>query len=366
MQAAPPAAAKQTYTPVAVHFATNRTIARRTAESVTFTGRPGPLHLGKAILTVPLSHEPGEIERPQWYRWQFRQDPAKHFTIQSSAVLARDAWANDLRATVTGSGRKAMLVFVHGYNVPFDDALYRTAQIKHDVMRDGGAALLLSWPSAAQTVLYCRDGVSAGASVRPIAAALRYAIAASGAEDVYLIAHSMGTRVLSAALVDLAANAPAATARIKEVILAAPDLDAAEFRRTIAPRMLAATRRTTIYGSTRDRALLSSRWVNNQWAAMNPLSSCRAGGRPDQAPATTRWAGLYRRLGDLNGVPPVVPPIELIDATTAGDDLLGHSYYGDSPPMLRDVRLMLRTRAGAAARGLRAIRTPDGPYWALP
>ena len=38
------------------------------------------------------------------------------------------------------------MVFIHGFNVPFEDAIYRTAQLAHDLDFDG-APILYSWPS---------------------------------------------------------------------------------------------------------------------------------------------------------------------------------------------------------------------------
>ena len=39
------------------------------------------------------------------------------------------------------------VVFVHGFNVNFEDAVYRTAQITYDLQFDG-APFLFSWPTS--------------------------------------------------------------------------------------------------------------------------------------------------------------------------------------------------------------------------
>ena len=41
------------------------------------------------------------------------------------------------------------LVFVHGFNTTFDNALFRTAQIAYDLKFDG-APFVYSWPSQGQ------------------------------------------------------------------------------------------------------------------------------------------------------------------------------------------------------------------------
>lgn len=51
---------------------------------------------------------------------------------------------------------------------------------------------------------------------------LRELLNNSSADNIYLIAHSMGNRALTKTLVSLAGSDPQAVQRIKEVILAAP------------------------------------------------------------------------------------------------------------------------------------------------
>ena len=63
--------------------------------------------------------------------------------------LLRHKTDNDrLREEVRDSRRKEAFVFIHGYNVAFDDAIYRTAQIAYDLSFDG-PPILYSWPSRA-------------------------------------------------------------------------------------------------------------------------------------------------------------------------------------------------------------------------
>ena len=51
---------------------------------------------------------------------------------------------------------------------------------------------------------------------------------------------------------------------------------------------------------------------------------------------------------------PEYPKIEVLDASGVDKSLLGHSYYGDSPTILRDLRMVLSgvaaDRRGVVAR----------------
>ena len=137
----------------------------------------------------------------------------------------------------------------------------------------------------------------------------------------------MGTRVLTTALKELAASPAAAPVQYDQIVLAAPDIDAAVFKRQIAPRIVTAAERISIYSSSKDWALVAS-----------------------------KKAHRYKRLGEGGENLTTFPEwrqIEVLDATNVDESLLGHSYYGDSPTILRDVRGVL-AGLGAAARGLKA------------
>ena len=287
-------------------------------------------------MTIPLSHVEGEIERPTVTRFQFREDPAKHFTIQSSELVSEARWRANLRTQLAGSPRKSLLLFVHGYNVDFTDAIFRTAQIKYDVMPEGGVAMTYSWPSRKETVWYTRDEQAAERTAPHLATVLSSAIRASGAQQVFIIAHSMGNRVVAGALDILAQDDAVARAKVREVILAAPDIDADVFREAIAPRLLRAISHVTLYASSKDRALELSKFVHGNV-----------------------------RLGDTNGGVVTMPPMHSIDASAVDNDFLGHSYYGESRPVLKDIRLLLHGRQDPAQRGLVAVGEGSARYWRI-
>jgi esterase/lipase superfamily enzyme len=81
----------------------------------------------------------------------------------------------------------------------------------------------------------------------------------SQADNIFLIAHSMGSRVLAGALKELVLEDPAIRPKFKEIIFAAPDIDADTFRRDIAPRILSNARSATLYASSGDYALMPPR-----------------------------------------------------------------------------------------------------------
>jgi esterase/lipase superfamily enzyme len=85
----------------------------------------------------------------------------------------------------------------------------------------------------------------------------------TNAERVYLIAHSMGTRALTDTVASLLVAKPELRDKVKEIILAAPDIDAGIYRRDIAPAMVQAGRPVTVYASSADKALQLSHRAND-------------------------------------------------------------------------------------------------------
>jgi len=289
---------------------------RRDADRVAF-------EFGTCEVSVPYKHRPGEIERPSVWRLEFREDPAKHVVLLAVKPMPLEDSLPALRARVAESESQSALVFVHGFNVPFAAAARRTAQMKYDLNFDG-AVVLYSWP-APQNYLECQDNEIWTRS--HLIELLKQYVQKSGAKQIHLVAHSMGTRVLSNALVELADNQDGADFRYNQIILAAPDIDAEIFKQRIAPRIVGRAERISIYASSKDLALVASKKAHN---------NIRLG---EGGPNITVFPGMSM--------------IEVVDASNVDESLLGHSYYGNSPTLLRDLRLLLSGQ-DAPTRGLRA------------
>ena len=105
------------------------------------------LELGRALVTVPKSHQVPQVERPWAIRipyfnvtiYEQAEDPKKHFTLQEIRSLTKSDFLRLVRARLASSNtfKNHAIVFVHGYNTSFDNALYRTAQIAYDLHFDG-------------------------------------------------------------------------------------------------------------------------------------------------------------------------------------------------------------------------------------
>jgi esterase/lipase superfamily enzyme len=80
----------------------------------------------------------------------------------SAGYIDKPTFAASIAAYAKQTGRSKVLVFVHGFNNRFDDAVYRFAQIVHD-SRAPVIPILFTWPSRGELRLraYTYDRESA-------------------------------------------------------------------------------------------------------------------------------------------------------------------------------------------------------------
>jgi esterase/lipase superfamily enzyme len=326
------------YTLVPVYFGTDRE-PEGTGSTVTFGKNRDPeekIRLGCCHVSIPTDHHAmGELESPKWYRLEFKRDPKKHVLLWDTTVLEPDSFYRDLLAQVKSSADKAAFVFIHGFNVSFENAVRRTGQMAYD-LNFGGAAVLFSWPSRASVKGYFADSATIASSVKHFQDFLDAVIRRSGAEVLHVIAHSMGNRALLSALQRLAGRKQ--KPNIRNVILAAPDEDRMVFTQ-IAKDIQKLPKRVTLYASSNDKALLASQAIN---------------GAP--------------RAGESGRNLIILPFLDTVDASAVDTDFLGHSYAMGDRFVLSDVFELLKRGTGPDGRaGLRKVVAGAlvGPHWAF-
>jgi esterase/lipase superfamily enzyme len=171
-------------------------------------------------------------------------DLSKEASGQLGAIieLSEGDFADSVRAELTTTGRN-LLVFIHGFDNSFEDAIKRAAFNREWFAASGMAdadttVLAFTWPSAGETFAslpdlpqdaYLDDQAMAGQSDVHIAAFLHNVLAlvarvrASG-KRAFLLTHSMGNRALASAIpVFFAAAGANVPATFNEAILAAGD-----------------------------------------------------------------------------------------------------------------------------------------------
>jgi esterase/lipase superfamily enzyme len=250
--------------------------------------------------------------------------------------LSEDAYWRSLQKALQtlAVGAGDAVVFIHGYNVSFEEAAIRAAQLGFDLGIRGVMAFY-SWPSMGTLHGYAADEASIEASEGFIADFLMRMATISGAARVHIIAHSMGNRGLLRAIdriASIAANR--ALVPFNQIILAAADVDCDTFAR-LSAAYKAVARHTTMYVCARDRAVEASHWLH-----------------------------AYPRAGLA---PPVlvVPGIDTINVSNLDLTLLGHGYVAEARDVLQDMHRLIREGSPPDRRfGLRREVTSGGEtYW---
>ena len=239
---------------------------------------------------------------------------------------------------------RSAIVYVHGYNMGFDHAAFRIAQITHDLEYDG-VPFFYSWPSKAETEHYEYDQQSARQTKPYLSEFLSYIMSIEELDEVNLIAHSMGNDPLLEAINDLADQGALEGKTFNEVILAAPDIDRDLFFE-LADKLIEVSDNVTLYASGKDRALDASKL----------------------------YAGGVPRAGDVpSSQPPVVVrEIETIDATAINTDFFSirHSDYVENRLLLEDIARLVNDGIhppDARNATVRKIPVPgDMLYWIYP
>lgn len=289
--------------------------------------KQGKIYYGSCEVSIPTDHRMGELDDGWWRRLCGKPS----IEVLDVKIREKDPFFSELADRIKKSPGKNLFIFIHGYSVSFDEAARRTAQMAYDLKFEG-APIFFSWPSKGSYPSYLSDTENVKWSKSHLKTFISDVVAKSDANNIYLIAHSMGNRALIEAYSDLVSEKPALSKRFREIILAAPDIDAAVFKDQIAPKIMNLNT-ITLYVSTKDRALQLSQGLNE-----NP----RLGNIIDPEILKYRW-------------------IETIDATGVDSIIgVGHSYYADSKTVLSDIYYLIKENLRPQKR---FTLDRKGEYW---
>jgi esterase/lipase superfamily enzyme len=251
-----------------------------------------------------------QIGQVQWPR-SLPPDPTRSFATLDVTPLHGAGSARKWLKGNLPKGRR-VLIFVHGFNNQFQDAVYRFAQIVHD-SGVKAAPVLFAWPSRGNVFAYGYDRESTNFSRDAFEETVWQISQDSEVEDVSILGHSMGAWLVMEGMRQMAIRHGKLPSKIKNIILASPDIDVDVF----ATQWLAlrdSDVRTTIFVSRDDRALRLSR---------------RLAGRVDRVgQIDTRNAAYYRAL-ERSGI-----GVFDLSELRKGDSL-NHSKFAQSPEVVR-------------------------------
>ncbi len=321
---------------VSVFYATDRKLDTSNQYSGERDRSANPIKYGVCQVTIPPDHRYGQLEGPKFWKLEFSADPRRHVFLANVSQIGKE---NTLAAIsdhflALRDQKRRLLVFVHGYNVSFADAARRTAQMHYDLNFPGVSAFY-SWPSNATLSGYVSDAEEISWSTPHIQEFLETFDEKADVDEIYLLAHSMGNRGVTQALLFM--QSKGIGKKIKEIILASADIDADVFNRDIATRISAYYPRTTVYASDNDKALWGSEALSR-----NP------------------------RVGEIRGGLPTISSntgLDIVDASAVATDFIGHSFFGDSGSVISDIYNIIESHSAPPRQFLRPADGPSGRFW---
>jgi len=230
---------------------------------------------------------------------------------------------------------ESLVVFIHGYSYSFARTCAMAAELQR-LLQGQATVLMFSWPSNGRPTDYVADQADLEWSVPLFSDLLDELAERLGAQNIQLLAHSLGSRGAILGLQRLAVDR-AERPLVGRLVFLAPDFDAQTFVELL-PRLRPLTDGMTLYASSSDTPLRVSEELNG-----------------------------YPRLGQAGEDLTVAQGMETIDISPAGlYQILGHEYFYYHPQVAADLARHVGNGLRAAERpGLeRRMRNGVG-YWAL-
>ncbi|WP_353182540.1 alpha/beta hydrolase [Bosea sp. (in: a-proteobacteria)] len=277
---------------------------------ILFSGERGEMSFAEIVVSMPpdARRKAGEVQWPS----RLPGNPETDFVTSKVEKLDRRQAVALFHNAVQKVPKRRVLVFIHGFNNRFEDAVYRFAQIVHD-SRAEAVPVLFTWPSRGSIFAYGYDRESGNYSRDALENLLQTLARDPAVGEVSILAHSMGNWVTLEALRQMAIRNGQIPAKIANAMLAAPDVDIDVFRKQVM-EMTGRRPRFTIFVSQDDRALAVSRRVWGSTARLGAID-------PDAEP--------YRTALTSSGI----TVLNLTKLQTG--DRLNHGKFAESPEVVR-------------------------------
>ena len=286
---------------VDVRFVTNRRLVESAQRGDYFGDDHGELSAGSCRVAVEAGNKRGEVLRVD---------------------------THPLEATFSGIGPGLFVIYVHGYGEYFAKNCWRAALLQERLGLDD-RMLLFSWPSSSYFT-YVGDARDLEQSIDELNELLTRAVQAVGHDRIVLMAHSMGSRGLVAALHARGNDVE----KFHSAIFVAPDIRRDVFRENVQ-MLQERVSDITVYMSDHDRVLWLSTTVN-----------------------------VSGRLGVASEFD--LEHANVVDISPTGtNDITGHLYHMLNPAVIEDLRILLGSDEQDAAREFHRVPGDIQGFWQL-
>jgi esterase/lipase superfamily enzyme len=284
-----------------INFITNRKLSSENPgcsdKYYTVSYDPNP-RFGICEVNVPMLHDIGNID----------MNPSKPDDQTFKFQGHTNTNPNQFLDAIQNNPHPEVIVFVHGFNVKFEEAVLRAAQIKYD-LKFPGEIILMTWPAGSEEGFfntaridetYKKNRENAEKTIPVFKSQLNTILLLP--KKVHVIVHSMGHQIMIPILHELYKNYNKKI--FGEIVFNAPDFESTKFGYMSSDLQKSADR-ITVYCSPGDTALVASSKLNST----PRIGSCEK-----------------------------IPGIDMINVNAIDDPILGlgHGYYS-SRPILSDL-----------------------------
>jgi esterase/lipase superfamily enzyme len=284
-----------------------------------FSGSRGTdLSFANIVVSIPpeSARRVGDVQFPS----KVPGNPATDFVTQKADFIDRKQALQWFGRKVAKVPQHRVLVFIHGFNNRFDDAVFRFAQIVHDAGTPV-VPILFTWPSRGSLLAYGWDRESSTYSRNALENVLRAIAKDPSVGEITVLAHSMGNVVTLEALRQMAIRDGRVAEKIRNVLLAAPDVDVDLARQEITD-MGPNHPNFTLFVSADDRALAFSRRVWGDAVRLGAID-------PESEPSRSELEKSKINVINLTKL--------------SSDDRLNHSKFAQSPEVVQMIGRQLAT-----------------------
>jgi esterase/lipase superfamily enzyme len=310
---------KGVMTPVAAstQYPTASKVEMLVATSRLASGNPATMFGGErapkpSLTDITISIPPDAARKIGDVQWPKKLPPNPKTDFAVTSVKPLTSAKQGLAWFKTQRNGAHALVFIHGFNNTYEDAVFRFAQIVHDSGAEV-APIMFTWPSRARLLDYVYDKESTNYSRTALENTFRYLARDPDVKDITVLAHSMGTWLAMESLRQMAIRDGRVDPKIVNVVLASPDIDVDVFARQFVelgePRP-----KFTIFVSQDDRALSASRLISGDVDRVGSID-----------PAKEPYKTKLERAG-----------INVIDLTKVKtEDGMRHGKFAESPEIVQ-------------------------------
>ncbi|HUH48579.1 MAG TPA: alpha/beta hydrolase, partial [Mycoplana sp.] len=281
------------------------------------SGNPNTLFSGERsahpyLTDIAVSIPPASRRKVGSVQWPKKAppDPATDFAVLRVAQLPSIESGKSWFRMHNRNGH--VMVFVHGFNNRYEDAVFRFAQIVHDSNADV-TPVLFTWPSRARVFDYNYDKESTNYSRTGLERLLHVLQDDKDVKDITILAHSMGTWLAMESLRQMSIRDGRVAPKIENVVLASPDIDIDVFARQWS-ELGGKKPNFTIFVSQDDKALALSRFISGDIQRLGQIN-----------PADEPYRAQFEKAG-----------ITVVDLTKVkSGDRLAHGKFAESPQIVQ-------------------------------